>query len=259
MGLRLALRQLSAPPPEGSSALRRGVSASARRGLSLARALRALATDPHERARLWLAISRPGQVHQTTTVTWLDRYPDVFAALRTLLGEGKARSVLSYGCSTGEEVVSLRQYLPLASIVGAEINPRCLAICRQRNLDSGVTFIRSSAANLAAYAPFDAILCMAVLQRTPHLVESQQLESIAEMYPFQRFDEQITRLDELLKVGGCLVVRFTQYRFTDASVASRYRPVAAGPLEPANTPYFGRDSVRVTLADPLPTMWEKVT
>lgn len=77
------------------------------------------------------------EVHQTTLYTSMDRYPGIFAACQSYFAGRKELRILSYGCATGEEVVTLRRYFPRAFITGAEINRRSLAICKSGRPMSG--------------------------------------------------------------------------------------------------------------------------
>ncbi len=194
--------------------------------------------DPSYRASVLLRLTRSRELHQTTPLTWLDRYPELFAAASRYLesrnlvsrdmesGDGAASPhLLSFGCSTGEEVLTLRRYVPGARITGAEINAASLAACRRLKVDAGIRFVRSSPRVLARLAPFDAIFCMAVLQRTPHRVEGQGLTSLKRVYPFERFEEQVRQLDRWLRPGGLLVIHHTQYVFDHTSVSNRYEPL----------------------------------
>jgi chemotaxis methyl-accepting protein methylase len=45
-----------------------------------------------------------------------NRYPEIFAA--AVAAAAAARRILSFGCSTGEECVSLAEYFPKAEIIG---------------------------------------------------------------------------------------------------------------------------------------------
>jgi len=184
-------------------------------------------------------------LHQTTPVTWMDRYPGVFAACRVHLGDGADMRILSFGCSTGDEVVTLRRYFPLAVVVGAEINRRSLAACRRRGLDDRITFVRSEPDAIGRHGPYDAIFCMAVLQRTPHTVESQGVQSLERIYPFEKFDRQVSELDGWLREGGLLVVHHAQYRFTDSSIAHRYATLDVGGQDIDPGLKFDRNSRRV--------------
>lgn len=102
---------------------------------------------------------------------------------------------------------------------------------------------------MAERGPYDAIFCMAVLQRTPHIVAEKGWQSLRRLYPFERFDRQVGELDALLRPGGLLVVHHTQYLFSDAAVAPRYVPLDPPREVPAGDLHFGRDSQR--LAGPL--------
>jgi hypothetical protein len=193
-----------------------------------------------------------GVVHQTTPDTWLDRYPRIFAACQTHLCERKDLRILSFGCSTGEEVLTLRRYFPSAFITGAEINRRSLAICRKREVDKRISFVYSERTILAQHGPFDAIFCMAVLQRTPQAVIQQGLIDLKRIYPFEKFDRQVAELDELLANGGLLVIRHTQYRLQDASVGWKYAALQTPAPEADTGPRFDRNSKRLPQGEAVP-------
>ena len=59
-----------------------------------------------------VAALTPGS-HQLVDWTAPNRYPEIFAA-----AAAAARRILSFGCSTGEECVSLAEYFPKAEIIG---------------------------------------------------------------------------------------------------------------------------------------------
>ncbi|MDQ6617892.1 MAG: hypothetical protein M3083_24895 [Actinomycetota bacterium] len=88
---------------------------------------------------------------------------------------------------------------------------------------------------------------MAVLQRTPHLVENDATASLERIYPFEKFDRQVRQLDGWLKTGGLLVVHHSQYRFADASVSGRYRALEAKGQEIDRNVKFDRHSRRLAL------------
>lgn len=210
-----------------------------------ARTVKTFLSDRDYRTVALLKAFRGRRLHQTTVVTWMDRYPAIFGACQIHFAGRDDLEILSYGCSTGEEVVTLRHYFPSARIVGAEINPRSLAACRARELDDRISFIDSDADLIRRAGPFDAIFCMAVLQRTPHAIEAQGVKDLARTYPFEKFDAQVSAFDRLLRHGGLLVMHNTQYLFSDASVASRYAPLANQPEPVCSGPRFDRNSALI--------------
>ncbi|MBY0283126.1 MAG: class I SAM-dependent methyltransferase [Sphingomonas sp.] len=192
--------------------------------------------DRRARSELITRWTRKNAVHQSNTVTWLDRYPQLFAAAQTELSENTAPAILSFGCSSGEEVVSLRRYFPSARLVGAEINAVQLAACMHLAADPQMTFIRSTPAAIAELGPYDAIFCMAVLQRLPHEVERRGIRNIAKRYPFARFSDEVKFLADQLRPGGLLVTDHCQYRVED--VDAPLRPVVNATLSLAKGPRF---------------------
>ncbi|HEY0972073.1 MAG TPA: methyltransferase domain-containing protein [Gemmatimonadales bacterium] len=228
------------------------------------------------RARRWLAILgractsaeyrsillsrwREGdELHQTTALTSMDRYPLIFGSCQRQLADREALRILSFGCSTGEEVRTLRGYFPSARIVGAEINRRSLALCERHRVDDRIDFVPSEHESIARHAPFDAIFCMAVLQRTPHTIEREGVTSLRSIYPFDRFEQQIHRLDSYLAVGGLLVVHYTAYSLRDTAVAARYAPLPAE-QELDWTPKFDRNSERVVEPGESGSMYVKLS
>lgn len=85
--------------------------------------------------------------------------------------------------------------------------------------------MESDSAPIAALGPFDAIFCMAVLQKTPMRIEVQRIENLKRIYPFEKFDAKVTELDSWLKKDGLLVVHNSQYAVTDAAVGAKYSPL----------------------------------
>ena len=169
-----------------------------------------------------MTLFKSGRVHQTTPATCLNRFPVIFTACKNYFDKKKEIKILSFGCSTGEEVITLRHYFPDATIVGAEINQNSLEICQKRKLDSKMLFIDSTDRNIQINGPYDAIFCMAVFQRTPQSITEQGIKSLKRIYPFEKFDKQICMLDECVKKDGLMVVHFSQYDFLDTAVASKY-------------------------------------
>ena len=181
-----------------------------------------LCLDAEYRSIVGLRVFNARNVHQTTALTRMNRYPRIFSACRSYFENRTELRILSYGCATGEEVCTLRLYFPSAFIIGAEINRRSLARCLAREVDDRITFVYSDHDLIARHGPFDAVFCMAVLQRTPHSIDSRKIASLKRLYPFEKFDRQVERLDSLLRKDGLLVIRHAQYELSDASVAAKF-------------------------------------
>ncbi len=193
------------------------------------------------------------RMHQPTVVSWPDRYPRIFEACRVLVPDHPGLRILSFGCASGEEVVTLRRYFPTAQIIGCELNPVALSRCRKLVLDDGVRFVASEFRDLAALGPFDLVFCMAVLQRLPDVVDAYDVQDISTIYPFEQFDQQIAELDAVVRTGGMIVVHHAQYFFRDTSVAWKYDVIPVVTPALVGRIRFTRDGRRAD--DPVPSGW----
>lgn len=189
-------------------------------------------------ARLWTRIVHRSEVHQTTPYTSDDRYPELFDLAAELSPHPKR--VLSFGCSTGEELISLRRRFPSAEIVGAEINPRSRRLARRRIGDDPNARIVGPG---QIEGPFDLIFALAVLQREPHRVGELGMTDIRRHYPFHRFDSAVSHLVTLLRPRGIFCVMHAQYRVEDSAAAPHLGPIAQSP--PLEPPLFGPDGLRI--------------
>lgn len=189
------------------------------------------------RGELWTRIAHGGVLHQTSPQTSDDRYPELFDLAARI--QPSAGRILSFGCSTGEELAALHRRFPSAEIVGVEINPRSRRTAARRfRGDSNVMVIDPSRIG----GSFDIIFALAVLQREPHKVAETELENLSRHYPFERFDAAVRDLAARLRSGGLLVVTNAFYRVEDSSVARDFQPVAGSPA--MDGLLFGPDSLR---------------
>ena len=219
------------------------------------------ATDGFYRSTILNRIFRPGQAHLTCNYTKMDRYPEIFGLTREYfesrgLHDSPELRLLSFGCSTGEEAFSLRTYFPQATIVGADISDWNLEQARNRNQDDKIRFVFSNSDNLRENGPYDAIFCMAVLLRMAHRMEPAP--SSADVYPIDKFDEQVEELDALLRPQGLLVIYHTNYRFCDAAMFPRYEVVPRQYSERDLVPKYGRDNRLLAETDYPDRVFRKV-
>jgi hypothetical protein len=191
------------------------------------------------RALLWTRMAHRGALHQTSGTSWPERYPELFDLAAELAPE--AQRILSFGCSSGEELEALRRRFPQAEIVGAEINPRLRRAAAERMAGDGrASVIRPDAIE----GSFDIVFALAVLQRLPDQVAKLGITDLSGSYPFERFDAEVARLAARIAPGGLLCVMNAHYRVEDSNVVSLFKPV---PQSPRMThPLFGRDSRRLS-------------
>jgi hypothetical protein len=155
------------------------------------------------------------RAHQLQNETAFNRYPEIFGAAAAAAPD--ARRILSFGCSTGEECVSLANYFPEAQIVGSDINFLNL-IKASRYQSHRISFVYASDRILSALGVFDAVFCMAVLR-------TSKRKRIAHHYPFERFAERANYLESLVRPGGLLIIHNATYRFSDTTRRYTYDAV----------------------------------
>jgi hypothetical protein len=164
-------------------------------------------------------------VHQRVTFTMHNRYPLIFTncADYFLSRNITNPSILSFGCSTGEEVNTIGEYLPNAKIIGVDINEWCIRQCLKANRSPNYTFLNRRSKEFKNTKQFDAIFCMAVFQRTENKMECNN--QIARGHTFEQFEMGISVLDDKLNIGGLLIIDHSDFRFTDSVYVLRYKPL----------------------------------
>jgi hypothetical protein len=212
----------------------------------VARFARDLVTEPAVRRSSWLRASRPTNLFQPYNDTSEDRYPEVFTWLQREVEDSGNVRLMSFGCSVGDEVFSLRHYFPDAHIVGIDISRGNISECRrrqQREGDERMRFLRAASSDHEPNEHYDAVLCMAVL-RHGDLGHSRP-SSCKDHITFEAFDMTVSQLASCLKAGGYLVIEHSNFRFSDSSCANQFDVVAKRQL-PAHdrpTPLYGPDDL----------------
>ena len=140
--------------------------------------------------------------------THLFRRTDVLRTAQAQLGRPPDRKlkILSFGCSTGEEIVTLRSVFgDTAALYGCEIEPVSLqeAIETTGHL---ATIFKSDRAAIRDHGPFDLINCASVLCLNPPT-------DMQKLFPPEEFDELLTVLDSALRPGGLIALTNASYRF----------------------------------------------
>jgi hypothetical protein len=188
------------------------------------------------------ALAGQFQIHNHTLP---DRYPWLFEFAGSLFGGRAGTQLLSFGCSRGDEVFSLRRYLPAATIKGVDIDPQNIKHAIKRAASeqaSGLTFAVSSTTENEPAGNYDAIFCLAVLCRGD-LTATGATRCDPYMY-FADFDRQVTDFARCLKPSGLLFLHTTNFRFCDTSIATQFDVVLqATPAQLAPDILFGRDNL----------------
>lgn len=151
-----------------------------------------------------------------------DRYPWLFAFARDYLGDGPDKRLLSFGCSTGLEAMSLRGYFPKAAIKGIDISPKNIAACRRHDR-SDIDFAVAATTEGEPEQSYDAIFCLAVLCHG--MLTANRAERSDPLLHFSTFERMVTDFARCLKPGGLLCLVTTNFRFADTAIAADFEPV----------------------------------
>lgn len=187
---------------------------------------KALVVGGERREAAVARIVRPDNLFQPYTTTGLDRYPEEFGLVRDLLADVPAPRVLSFGCSSGEELLTLRQYLPTSRIHGIDANPLAVRTARKRVAgDAAITVSRGVDAGTEAAASYDVVLALAVF-RHGSLADSPP--RCDHLIRFADFERTVAGLAAAVRPGGVLVLRHANFRFSDCASAAGFTLVRGG-------------------------------
>jgi len=190
------------------------------RGLKALGAMRRFVVSSRIRSQVLTGLDYEDQHLQRETYTCADRYPELFEQCRLHFASCASPRILSFGCSTGEEVFTLARYLPQAEIAGVDINAWCLKQCIRKNQNAHLTFLHRMSREFAEAKDFDAIFCMAVFQRTEHRTENAQPDDTG--FTFERFEAEVAMLDRKLKPGGLFYMDEYDFSFEQTEAGARY-------------------------------------
>lgn len=182
--------------------------------------------SPGYRSEWLLNRHRPDNLFQPYGTTRIDRFPFFFDFVRNQLSDIATPRLLSFGCSTGEEVFTLRRYFPQAEIVGIDINPRSIAVCRNKlgkSREPAIRFELAGSPDAEPEAFYDAVFCMAVLRHGE--LGACHPEVCDHLIRFLDFEKTVISLCRCLKTGGYLVILGSNFRFCDTVAANGFDTV----------------------------------
>jgi len=185
------------------------------------------------------------RIHQQSTFTRSNRYPLLFKECADYLSSVSNPKILSFGCSTGEEINSIGQYLPNANIMGVDINKWCLKQGRRKYKNQNFSFVHRFSDEFTNANGFDAIFCMAVFQRTENRTNKDN--SVACGLRFEQFEQEIKILDEKLRSGGLLIIDHADFSFVDTTISKKYTPLRSFGRNKLlrNRPLFDRENQKI--------------
>lgn len=158
--------------------------------------------------------------HQKSHVTKNDRYPNIFQ--KCLLLKNNNPSILSFGCSTGQEVRTLSdKYFKNSIIHGLDIDAKVIQVCKNLNNNSNVKFFTYN--DFDTSQKYEIIFCMSVLCMWE---DTKYLQDCSEVYSFNNFDNQLINLDSMLHLNGLLVIYNANFCFSDSSIYHKYTPIS---------------------------------
>lgn len=132
---------------------------------------------------------------QASNKTFLGRHWSEHNILRRYFDSDSKLSILSFGCSTGEELLSIRALFPGATLHGCDIDWRNLLKTRSL-LGQTANIFHSSDESISAFGQYDIILCNSVLLSSTN---SSGIESCL-------WISILSALDEALKDNGIIQI-----------------------------------------------------
>jgi SAM-dependent methyltransferase len=146
-----------------------------------------------------------------------DRYPWLFKFAARELTPGEL-NILSFGCSRGDEVFTLRRYFPLATLRGIDVDPHNIATCRARaGTAARMSFHTAATTHGEPSKAYDAIFCLAVLCLGD--LTTRGAKRCDPYLRFADFENVVSDFARCLKPGGLLFLHTSNFRFGDTAVA----------------------------------------
>ena len=189
---------------------------------------------------------------QRITSTDFNRYPGIFRTMQALMRErhgpglsGSRLRILSFGCSEGHEMQSIRCYFPHAFIYGCDVNRQVLRKARKALANDRFAHVfLSEEKSIVENGPYDLVFAMSVFCQYP---QSKKVDNIDPIFPFAKFKELAGLLCRNLTPGGVFCLMNSSYLFRDLDPGEAFRAIRS-PLQAGNgfIDKFARNGARLT-------------
>jgi SAM-dependent methyltransferase len=166
---------------------------------------------------------------QTNNRTFFGRHWHEYQVLRRYKPSDFNLSILSFGCSTGAELKTLRAAFPAARIFGCDMDWANLLAARSLVGADAVVF-ESSVSELERHGPFDIIICNSVLLAPTRALADGSHRGIEPAL----WADVVSSLDAVLKPGGIIQIVNSNIPFRYHPLATNYRPLRSNLLFSTN-------------------------
>lgn len=197
-----------------------------------------------ERESARLQRIRPENLFQPSGFTVPNRYPHILREVKALVQDApRPLRLLSFGCSTGEELLTLDSHFPGSLMTGIDISAPRLAIAAERlsslRQQGRLQLFQGASADCLPpdLPPFDIVLAMSVFRH--HDLEAAPARC-SHRLRFADFEKTVTGLAGRVRPGGFLCMTNNHLDFTETAVAAGFERCVAVRHDPRN-PLYGAD------------------
>lgn len=163
---------------------------------------------------------------QTNIATFLFREIDAVSIAGKILNRTSPINILSFGCSIGDELATLRVHFPNATIHGCDIDPFALDVA-QRSVGKLAHVFVSSEEEIIRRGPYDLVCAFSSLCIHPLPV----LPVFQRDFPFSRFEQMVELLSAQMRPGAIFAVKNSSYPFNLTRVARDFNTIRTNSIQ----------------------------
>jgi len=181
-------------------------------------------------------------LHQHTFFTSYNRYPDIFNQCSSMMNNINNKNVLSFGCSIGDEIQTLKDlYFKESIIDGVDINSDCVSKCTERFSGSNKIFDYNEFVN--STKKYDVIFAMSVFCKWE---DTEYINDCSSVYSFKMFDDGVKLLYNKLNAGGVLCVYNSNFCMNQSSIYNLFVPITTNKIKDSGFVHkFNNDNKKI--------------